>query len=642
MGLFHDVCNAFVRVSDGKALTGAELEDAESLAWAVDAEGHRTRLSGADLANALAQNGWGICGHKVSKRARLCSMCGKGAPGGWIKCPQCGRWVGNDSQYCPHCDHPLHPKERIDLAGGVWDREPDCYAQRFELDDVRFLKENGLLVQEGTSAILLDGGNEVKVLPAGRHTPTGTLRTVNWFGNPPPRSAVMVDSGDVVFRVEFKSDGGNGPSLRSSEELEVSAEAEITIRFMPAKAEAFMQNFMKDLRRVTAKDVCQWLYQEAISAVRTMCNTSTIEDLVKDPARRERFEEAISREIREPLERCGLELVRVGAVEFSGKAYEDMRDKYGQLEKQRRLVEYEKKQLELIAEMDAVDDLDAKRKAKLAQDAQEYLDQLAQEKELGEIARTQELQIAVRVAKGEVSAEDARQQLARQAEQHAFAVKELTNKLEMDAILTDYDLADRVKDAKNKLEVGEIQNRMRLANSECDKLVAEQKALEKKLGVDGEVYEAEKWRELKEKVEQAKFARKIAWANLIRDFAIEKIIAVTEDAMIREDLKELYREQKKIEDRKIKASMTWEQLLGLAADNPNAAIAQANANALARMSEAGEQASQQALALYREAENSNNRRIDNFVSQLHSIALESVKHQSTNILPQPSPTIVQH
>lgn len=59
MGLFHDVCNAFVRVSDGRALSGEELKEAERLAWAVDTEGHRTRLSGPALANALAAGGVG-------------------------------------------------------------------------------------------------------------------------------------------------------------------------------------------------------------------------------------------------------------------------------------------------------------------------------------------------------------------------------------------------------------------------------------------------------------------------------------------------------------------------------------------------------------------------------------------------------
>lgn len=664
MGLFHDVCNAFVRVSDGRALSGEELKEAERLAWAVDTEGHRTRLSGPALANALAAKGWGICGHKVSKRARVCGWCGKGAPGGWVKCPQCGKWVGNDSQYCPHCNHPLHPAERIDLAGGVWDRDPECYAQRFELDDVRFLKENGLLVQEGTSAILLDGGNEVKVLGAGRHSPTGTLRTINWFGNPPPRSAVMVDSGDVVFRVEFKADAENAPSLRSAEELEVSVEAEITVRFMPNKAEAFMQNFMKDRRKITAKEVCQLLYQEALSAVRDLCLQSKIEDLVKDPGRRERFEEAISRALKEPLARCGIELVRVGAVEFDGKAYEDMREKYGEIEKQRRLVEYEKKQLDLIAEIDANDKADklalgertdayAKAKAKREHETADYLAQLAQEKDLGEIARTEELQVAVRVAKGNVAAEDARQQLARQAELHAIEMKGLTNKLELDAIVTDYDLADRIKKLKNDFLAAEVQNNIRVANEEVDRSLAlkraENEAAIKRIQVSVEIEETEKWLRVKamridldEKVEQSKLNRKLLFLNAIKGLPIETVIVLVEDPLIRADLLKLHEQNVQVDLFKMQATMSWEQLLGLAANNPNAAIAAAGANALARMAEAGEKASQQALSVYKEAETANNRRIDDFVKQVTGIANESVKHQNTNILPQPPPTIVQH
>ena len=205
------------------------------------------------------------CGYNVPKRARFCPRCGRGAPKGWVKCPSCRKWVGNDSEYCPNCNHPLHPTERIDLAGGVWDRDPGLFAQRFELGDVSRVMKGGLLIQEGTMAILLDGGKETKVLGPGRHEPQGVLRTINWFGNPPPRTAVMVESGDVVIRLDFTGRGGEGEvavaPLRSAEELEVSAVAEVTLRFVPGRADDFMENFMQDMRSVTAQDVSAWLYE---------------------------------------------------------------------------------------------------------------------------------------------------------------------------------------------------------------------------------------------------------------------------------------------------------------------------------------------------------------------------------------------
>ena len=53
--------------------------------------------------------------------------------------------------------------------------------------------------------------------------------------------------------------------------------------------------------------------------------------------------------------------------------------------------------------------------AQREQEMKEYLEQLAQEKGLSEIERTKEMQIAVRVAKGEVSAAEAKLAAARVA-----------------------------------------------------------------------------------------------------------------------------------------------------------------------------------------------------------------------------------
>jgi len=401
------------------------------------------------------------CGNKVSKKARFCPKCGHGAPDGWIRCPQCGKWVGNDSEYCPSCNHPLHPTERVNLAGGVWDRKSEHFAQRFELDDVRFIRENGLMVQEGTVAVLLDGGKKAAVLGPGRHHPTGTLRSINWFGNPPPRSAVMVDSGDVVFRIDFDGKPGDANDsarapLRTAEELQVGAVAEVTLRFVPGKADDFIANFMKEVRVVTAKDVCRWLYEESLSAVRDLCQQSTVEDLVKDPDRRERFEDVIARALKASFQRIGLELVRVGAVEFYGAAYEEVRAKYGELEKARRLVEFQKKQLELLATEESQRQADTKDKAKRAQETQDYLDQLAQEKQLAEIDRTAELQIAVRVAKGDLDRKEAELAAARELEKHAAEMTALAHKLDLDLTLKNYDREQLVADAENKARLSEI------------------------------------------------------------------------------------------------------------------------------------------------------------------------------------------
>ncbi|MBP5320900.1 MAG: zinc ribbon domain-containing protein, partial [Kiritimatiellae bacterium] len=474
MGLFHDTCEAIIDLKTGSALTGAALEEARALLRTT------SRWSRSD---ELKKRGWGICGHEVSKKARFCSKCGHGAPNGWVKCPSCHTWVGNDSSFCPHCNYPLHPDERPNLAGGVWDREPGVFAQRIELSDVTGIAKGGLKIQEGTVAILLDAGKKSAILGPGRHNPEGTLRTINWFGNPPPHSVVMVDSGDCVFRVEF-------PGMRTAEELPVKVVAEVTLRFDPGEANGFLANVMKAARGVTAgggegqpkpaagdgtesdranrlyaEDIGTWLLSEASAAVKDLCLQSKIEDLVKDPERRPRFEDAIGRALKDLLKRSGLELVRVGYVDFVSAEYEAMRKQYGELDAKRRQLEYDRKLHEHVLDVEresrehdltrlteanaeryrreviAADserdlaDLNVRKvrdDAQRVQDTEEYLAQLAQEKGLSGISREVEMKIARMAADGQIDAKQAEEELAKLSREHTREFAELDHQFELE------------------------------------------------------------------------------------------------------------------------------------------------------------------------------------------------------------------
>ena len=483
MGLFYDKCNAIVNRATGEALTGEALEAARMLLNGVDGNGNPVHLHGKDAEAVLATRGWGICGNPVAKKARFCRECGTGAPNGWVKCPNCGKWIGNDARYCPHCNHPLHPEERVDIAGGVWDRAPGVFAQRFECgEDERQLRE-GIMVQEGTVSILMDGGRKTHILSPGRHTPDGTLRAINWFGNPPPRSIVLVASGDMVFSVSFQG-------LRSAEELPVTATADVTLRFVPSKATAFLENFLKERRSVSAEAVCEWLMAEAQSAAKDMAIQSTVEDLVKDPDRRPRFETALTRALEEILDRNGLSLVRVGAVEFSGADYEKMRAKYAELDKARRELEFKRANLALIVSEEETDLADAKEReerniadgearaereakdtefhAKKEKEVKDYLDQLAQEKELADIDRSEELQLALRVSSGRLARKDAELEAAARLERDARETETLAHKLGLDLQLKEYTRDSLLKDAEAAARVAAVKRDERIAEARAD------------------------------------------------------------------------------------------------------------------------------------------------------------------------------
>lgn len=586
------------------------------------------------------------CGSSVSKKARFCSKCGRGAPDGWFKCPQCGNWVGNDSKFCPHCNHPLFPEERIDLAGGVWARKPGEFARRFELDDVRFIKENGLMVQEGTVAVLLDGGKEVKELGPGRHSPLGTLRSINWFGNPPPRAAVMVDAGECVFRVDFtgKNSGvGSVASapLRSAEELEVGCVAEITLRFVAGRADRFIANVMKEKRSVAADDICALIYENAVTAVRDLCTQSTIEDLVKDPERRVRFEDAITRALRDAMKEWGIEIVRTGAVEFYGRAYEEVRAKYGELEKSRRLFEFRKAEIEVFAAAADEETAAGKRDAKREQEAKEYLEQLAQEKQLSEIERTQELAIATRVSKGEISATEAKLAAARELEEHAKNMTALAHKLELDLTLRNYDREQLVADAENKARLSAIGRDERLKDEKLSTAVMGEKVGQAKLNdeierirIERELWEQDKYLDLRKKKDEIKNAELRERAGILSGKSELELAALAiDDPAARQAFLEQGLARLKIEQ---ESAMTPEQLLA-----KHAATSAEAAQALARMAEAKEHAASQVLDERRKMDAERLSHDEKMQEQLFDLAKKAVEHQTTVVPPAPV-TNMQH
>ena len=602
MGLFSDKCTALVDRNTGRALSGEELLEAQK------------------------DPNWPRCGHKVSKKARFCPKCGHGAPQGWVTCPSCRKWVGNDSRFCPHCDHPLHPEERVDLAGGVWDRDPGMFAQRIELSDVTGIEKSGLRIQEGTLAILLDAGKKTAILGSGMHKPEGTLREINWFGKPPPRSVVMVDAGDCVFRMDFSQ-------MRTAEELSINVVAEITLRFDPGEANGFLANVLKENRSINAESICAWLVSEATAAVKDLCLQSTVEDLVKDPERRPRFEDAIDRALKDLLKRSGLELVRVGYVDFRSAEYDKMCAQYAELELKRRQLEYDRKLHELTLAEDGENrnfkltrrsefederyrelvitadserqrlDLDERKKRERAsrqQETEEYLAQLAQEKGVSAESRRAELEIAKEVASGRIDAKKAEELLAKLARDHEIEFAELEHKFETERRLR----AAELDEVKHRAAIDDIGRSETLKDAETVGAV-------KRSEIDTRNYEAKTAQELAqaaaenniknlERLAELDARERQSLADTVKGLSPEAMAALEKDPAQRARLMELAKMQREheLEKARLEASqkMTAEQILahqaGSSATAASALAAKAQADAQAASAKANAEVAQ--------------------------------------------------
>lgn len=319
MGIFSDRCEALVNPVTGRALSGRALEEARK------------------------EPSWPRCGHSIKKSARCCSKCGAPARGGWIKCPHCGEWVGNDSNFCWNCNTPLNPDERSVIAGGVWHRGEGVYAQRFEADALKTTEGRDLQVQEGTVAILISGGAVEDVLDAGRFKVESVARTINWFGDPPNRSMVLVEAGECILPLAIaglptKAEGENPIPAGSK----VDFYGEAVVRFAGGKnaAVSFIENVMKDRRELAFSDLTQRLAALLGNVVRDVCAKSTLDELLVNADLRIDLRKQMSRELEADLEQAGLNLVRLSSAEFNSPAYSELVQRSAALDEKRRTAEY--------------------------------------------------------------------------------------------------------------------------------------------------------------------------------------------------------------------------------------------------------------------------------------------------------------
>lgn len=320
MGIFSDRCEALVNPVTGRALTGKALEEAKKEA------------------------SWPRCGHSIKKAAKCCSKCGASARGGWIKCPHCGEWVGNDSNFCWNCNTPLNPEERSAIAGGVWHRSEGVYAQRFEADALTATEGRDLQVQEGTVAILISGGAVEDVLDAGRFKVESAARKINWFGNPPNRSMVLVEAGECILPLEINglpTKAEDGSNLPNGAKVDFYGEA--VVRFAGGKnaAVSFIENIMKSPRReLTFSELTQRLTSLLGNVVRDVCARATLADLLSNADIRIELRKAMTASLEADLENAGLDLVRVSSAEFNSPAYSELAQRSAELDEKRRVAEY--------------------------------------------------------------------------------------------------------------------------------------------------------------------------------------------------------------------------------------------------------------------------------------------------------------
>jgi len=427
MGFFSDKCRALVD-DRGFALTGDALREARR-----DKKAKR-------------------CGARVKKAARACSQCGAPAPGGWARCGNCGKWVGNESDFCWNCGHELHADDRTALADGRWRKPAGALAQRLEVGDLKaqLNEKKAIVVDEGSRALLLQNGAYRDTLEAGAHTLESLGRKINHWGDPPPRSVVMVDGGDIGLVADVEG-------LESAEKIPLALSAGIVVRLATTDklGQAFMANVMKDRRELSVEDTIQ-LFKEGIRAsAKELAFGNTVQELFENPELHLQLEEVLERRLKADCEHFGFELIRVNRVDFTGSEYEKLRAAEGESELRRLGIEYDKK-------MRAMENEESMARFRDRQDLSEYMEQLAQEAGIAAEQRKQEM--AVVLEKNRHALDLMTRRNAQEAErvktgfEQAQRLEAVKAYIDEDALKRDHDRGQKLKDARAESEAGTIEH----------------------------------------------------------------------------------------------------------------------------------------------------------------------------------------
>ena len=588
--LFTSTCTALVGMN-GRALSGDALEAAEAALtearrndckiWS-DRNGYvytRKRSLFAPSVPLVDANGTPvrICGKRVNNSAKFCSKCGAPAPGGWWRCGGCGKHIGNESKTCPHCGREQNTQLRSDLANGVWQKQEDTFAERFELPDIEPLIGNGLNIQESQCAIVLQGGAVVETLSAGFYKkPAIDLKYAAENGT---RSLVLVDNSEFTLPVCVEQ-------LRTSDDIVADLHVTLALRFDPENAKEFMCNLMGNslllhsdtvTSSIGYDEIAHAVLQTVDSAARNFCNTVTVSELFKNADIRLNLEKHIEQALSRNLSAAGLKFLRLKEVEFESEVFTRLREMSGQVEEKRREIEFMRRADELANEA-------TRREALSEHEMEDYICQLAHEKGIRAELREQELERMRLKWEQEKKRTDLINQKELRDMQDEADWEQKLRQAEREELLQDLhhkeELERRIAAQQNSVEYMLLESQIQNIKLENDmkKTVAEQEA-------------AAGWLKIKQQKAEFNQKQKLEMLDAVKGADIQALLMVEDDPDKRAQLLQLHEQQ-------MQMKMSPELLLAAAAARGNPAAAEALSRMNRDQLEALERSKQENKAIY--------------------------------------------
>ena len=262
------------------------------------------------------------CGAANDKKSKFCSECGSPLAG--IVCSSCGMQIGAGYKFCPNCgatqvtEQRSSPTQVSEERGKirVWQRNPNDFAHRFEISDIKGLFSKKITVMSGTKAIFLQGGRFFGELPPGTYTVGGLIQTIKTLNIAEKATVILVDDSDVGL--DFNISG-----LRTKENFEAGVKGKIVVNI--EEPIQFFNNLMKGREHMAMTDIeVMMLRNEMRNLLQSKVKQYSFEDLYGNLELKNELEQDFVHLLSTTLSRGGLKLVYMPYFDYDESYWKDL------------------------------------------------------------------------------------------------------------------------------------------------------------------------------------------------------------------------------------------------------------------------------------------------------------------------------
>ena len=292
-----------------------------------------------------------VCGAENDKKSKFCSQCGSPLAG--VVCSNCGMTIRANYKFCPNCGAPITqfteqgsravPTAEEKGKIRVWQRNPNDFAQRFEVSDIKGFFSKKLTVMPGTKALFLQGGRFSGELPPGTYTVGGLIQVIKTLNLAEKATVILVDDSDVGL--DFNIGG-----LRTRENFDAGVKGKIVVNI--EEPILFFNNLMKGREHIAITDIEVMLRDEMRNLLQSKIKQYSFEDLYGNLDLKKELEQDFEHLLKTTLSRVGLKPVYMPYFDYDESYWKDLIEARG--ESARELIQ-KREQIKQDAEMQLVE-----------------------------------------------------------------------------------------------------------------------------------------------------------------------------------------------------------------------------------------------------------------------------------------------